>query len=277
MLGMDLRNFSDACRELYSPGLGLSSYASRGYAFLRRLVSSEFGGCGTLDHRTRALNIGFDTEHPDFVPAMEAFGAVMGKYAIYSFDRTVNNGLPFRRSQFFSDRQFRDLDIYREVYAPLGIDNHCALHVPSRKGETLFFFLERSGGPDFSDEELAVLTEAQVHLGNALRLCLTCANPDESPIDAATLVKAGLTPREADTLLWMCQGKSNSEIAIILGISLHTVKDHVAAIFDKAGVGNRVAAILWARRICRQEQADSKQHHGDFIQVPTSIPPSEVG
>jgi DNA-binding NarL/FixJ family response regulator len=56
----------------------------------------------------------------------------------------------------------------------------------------------------------------------------------------------GLTPREAEVLLWIAQGKSNSEISTILGISLKTAKIHVGHIFEKLGTDNRHAAALCA-------------------------------
>ena len=52
----------------------------------------------------------------------------------------------------------------------------------------------------------------------------------------------GLTPRVAETLLWLAQGKTNGEIATILGNSESTVKKHVLEIFDKLSVEPRTAA-----------------------------------
>lgn len=60
------------------------------------------------------------------------------------------------------------------------------------------------------------------------------------------LVKLGLTRRAAETLLWLCQGKTNSDIATILGITESTVKKHVQEIFEKLGVETRSAATLCA-------------------------------
>jgi PAS domain S-box-containing protein len=54
----------------------------------------------------------------------------------------------------------------------------------------------------------------------------------------------GLTPRVAETLLWLTQGKTNGEIASILGNSESTVKKHVLEIFVKLGVETRTAASL---------------------------------
>ncbi len=59
----------------------------------------------------------------------------------------------------------------------------------------------------------------------------------------------GLTPRVAETLLWLAQGKTNGEIATILGNSESTVKKHVLEIFDKLGVETRTAASLSALEV----------------------------
>lgn len=56
----------------------------------------------------------------------------------------------------------------------------------------------------------------------------------------------GLTPRVAETLLWLAQGKTNGDIALILGISEATVKKHVLDIFARLGVETRSAATLRA-------------------------------
>ena len=60
------------------------------------------------------------------------------------------------------------------------------------------------------------------------------------------LLKLGLTPRAAEALLWLAQGKTNSDIATILGITESTVKKHVQEMFDKLGVETRGAATLRA-------------------------------
>jgi DNA-binding NarL/FixJ family response regulator len=65
----------------------------------------------------------------------------------------------------------------------------------------------------------------------------------------------GLTPRVAETLLWLTQGKTNAEIATILGNSESTVKKHVLEIFDKLGVETRTAASLRALEVLSSEAA----------------------
>jgi DNA-binding NarL/FixJ family response regulator len=60
------------------------------------------------------------------------------------------------------------------------------------------------------------------------------------------LLRFGLTPRASEALLWLAQGKTNSDIAAILGITESTVKKHVQEIFEKLGVETRGAATLRA-------------------------------
>ena len=52
----------------------------------------------------------------------------------------------------------------------------------------------------------------------------------------------GLTAREAEVLFWVARGKTNDEIAIVLGIGRTTVKKHLESTFVKLGVENRTAA-----------------------------------
>ena len=66
---------------------------------------------------------------------------------------------------------------------------------------------------------------------------------------AGPLETLGLTPREAEVLLWVAQGKSNSEIATILGCAENTVKVHLARIFEKLGFENRNAATVRALEV----------------------------
>jgi DNA-binding NarL/FixJ family response regulator len=68
------------------------------------------------------------------------------------------------------------------------------------------------------------------------------------------LEKLGLTPREAEVLLWVAQGKSNAEIGIILGMAEATVKRHLTNMFEKLGLESRNAATLQALEILSSSQ-----------------------
>ena len=69
--------------------------------------------------------------------------------------------------------------------------------------------------------------------------------------EAATpsrLSTASLTPREAEVLSWVAKGKTNRDVADILGMSPRTVNKHLEHVFEKLGVETRAAAAALASR-----------------------------
>lgn len=71
---------------------------------------------------------------------------------------------------------------------------------------------------------------AQLHFGNR-------TERDGSGQDSP------LTARELDVLQYLARGLANKQIGLALGISEHTVKFHVAAIYNKLGAANRAEAV----------------------------------
>ena len=74
----------------------------------------------------------------------------------------------------------------------------------------------------------------------------------EEKVDLAgpePLLKLGLTPREAEVLYWLTQGKTSPEIGVIIGTAPNTVKKHVQNLFQKLGVENRTAAAMRALEV----------------------------
>ena len=63
-----------------------------------------------------------------------------------------------------------------------------------------------------------------------------------------------LTGRQMDVLHLLSNGESNKAIARKLGLSEHTIKIHISAIFKALGVNNRTAAALAYREIGLQPQ-----------------------
>ena len=84
-----------------------------------------------------------------------------------------------------------------------------------------------------------------------LRRCEQQAKREFKPdfSSAEPLLTLGLTPRAAEALLWLAQGKTNADIATILGITESTIKKHVQEIFEKLGVETRGAATVRALEV----------------------------
>jgi DNA-binding CsgD family transcriptional regulator len=58
-----------------------------------------------------------------------------------------------------------------------------------------------------------------------------------------SLAPGPLTERESEVLGLLAQGLANKQIAVVLGISEHTVKFHVSSIYSKLNVTNRTEAV----------------------------------
>ncbi|MBC7461116.1 MAG: response regulator transcription factor [Thermoleophilia bacterium] len=87
------------------------------------------------------------------------------------------------------------------------------------------------GGAAWMSPEVLATTLDFLHKGN---LPLTTA--------------AGMSEREVEVLQLVAVGLENNEIAVKLGISSKTVKNHVSSILMKLSVSNRVQAAIFAVR-----------------------------
>jgi DNA-binding CsgD family transcriptional regulator len=58
-----------------------------------------------------------------------------------------------------------------------------------------------------------------------------------------------LTVREAEIVQLLAEGKSNKEVASILGISARTVENHRAQIMDKLGLQSFSELVRYAIRV----------------------------
>jgi DNA-binding response OmpR family regulator/DNA-binding CsgD family transcriptional regulator len=146
-----------------------------------------------------------------------------------------------------------------------------AVVVATRDGEMLFHthraghlmerhlgWSEAAGGalPKPLARLVAAGRSAQETVAGALEARVTAAGDDDLVTilleerrqagDFSALRALGLSEREAEVLFWMSEGKSNPEIALILGAATGTIKKHAENIFAKLGVENRAAAMRLA-------------------------------
>jgi DNA-binding CsgD family transcriptional regulator len=95
---------------------------------------------------------------------------------------------------------------------------------------------------------VALIALGSVALGLWAGRKLTPAPPAASfARNDAAIRSLGLTARECEILELLASGRSNKEMARALGISPNTIKTHVARVYEKLEVQNRVLAIEKAR------------------------------
>ncbi len=85
-------------------------------------------------------------------------------------------------------------------------------------------------------------------------------HPDQRAVKAFAALK--LTPREAEVLFWISQGKSNHDIGVILGAKTGTICKHVEHILCKLNVENRTAAAVVALETSRSAAPASESNPG---------------
>jgi len=138
-----------------------------------------------------------------------------------------------------------------------------ALRADAATAATPFIFLTAKGekpdirtGMNLGADDYLTKPVAKADLLQAIRSRLERAAQQATPefkpnFDSPKPLEAelGLTPRVAETLLWLAQGKTNADIATILGNSESTVKKHVLEIFERLAVETRGAAALRALEV----------------------------
>ena len=108
-------------------------------------------------------------------------------------------------------------------------------------------FLLKDAGPELlvqaihaaADGDALIAPNVTARLLATLRRTRTPSAPPTQPVEP-------LTDREEEVLLTVARGRTNSEIADDLHISLSTVKTHLASLMTKLGARNRVEIAMWA-------------------------------
>lgn len=104
---------------------------------------------------------------------------------------------------------------------------------------------------DDADRVLIAAVEAASQHKPYFSTRITTAVPDDSaasPSDTPKPTRARLTPREREILQLLAEGKSNKEVAGLLGISVNTAEAHRANIMLKLGVHSLAELVHYAIR-----------------------------
>lgn len=153
-------------------------------------------------------------------------------------------GLTWRISDSLSRRDFQRTALYADYYRRVGLD--CVMAVPLwADGRSLVSLVLNRRGRDFSDRERAWLELLRPHLAFLYRQACRGAGEALRPRAPEPLPEV-LTPRERDVVAWLSHGKTDAEIAALLGLSRRTVQKHLEHIYVKLGVETRTAAVMRA-------------------------------
>ncbi len=102
--------------------------------------------------------------------------------------------------------------------------------------------------PVVPDELVARL---RAHLRVAREMNAAARAREDGAEPSPPLLPNPLTQREMDVLEWVARGKTNRDVAEILGMSHRTVNKHLEHIYEKLGVETRTAAVAQFARLAR--------------------------
>lgn len=189
------------------------------------------------------------------------------------WSRTGDHDRVLRRTDCCNERAYRSTALYAEYSKPMRQNRHMGSWYRPGGGHHLEIAVARDGRMDFSKYDVARLGELRAHIATAYQNMLTRTRSDKRGRNPLKLPAVGvcelqrtslsasldeqqavgqnarlivLTPRQRTVLQWVVAGKTNREIATILGTSWRTVRNQLEPVFQKLGVETRTAAAMRA-------------------------------
>jgi DNA-binding CsgD family transcriptional regulator len=247
----DLRAALDTLHAIGEACAGATDFARRGVEHLPRLVGSDL---------TTMVVCDLDRGHRTVVPSgmvsrrdIEVFDRYFYEHPLVRDHGRNAYAVTRRIDDLVAPSEFRRTPLYNDYYRPIRIEHVMAvpIHVD---GRFLVSFVFNRAGSAFSDRERDIAELVRPHLANLYRLGVAIENaralPAEAPFDRAA---APLTPREREVLDWVAAGKTNRDVAAILGASPRTVEKHLERIYEKLGVETRTAAVMRAIKVAKPD------------------------
>jgi DNA-binding CsgD family transcriptional regulator len=209
---------------------------------LPRLVASDLTTLSICDLGAGTRRVVSDPEGAISAADQACFNRLIHEHPLVRFHSTHRGGGSRRISDCVTRAQFQRQEIYGEYYRRIGIDQVVAVPVIANERLVMSYVLNRKGS-DFNDAECALLDAMRPALANLYRFALM-ASQQQPPQKLHPL-----TPREEEILRWVAAGKTDRQIAAIVGTSVRTVQKHLENAYVKLGVENRTAAVMRLRGV----------------------------
>jgi len=217
---------------------------------LHRVLPSDYISLNDVGPTPQEVVSIIEPEQPD--SSHESWTRYAHENPILRHYQRTGDGGALRFSDVLGGERLHELPLYKELYAPMGVEYQMAFTLPGGPGRVLAIALSR-GACDYSDAERDFANRARPYLIQAYLNAIAFESlrarggDDRTERIVAGLRSAGLTRREAEVVRMVAFGGSNQHIASALGISYRTVGKHLEHGFRKLGVGDRstAAARAW--------------------------------
>lgn len=200
-------------------------------------------------------------DHPVFVAALEALLKRMRRGM--DVDTATSAEVALRHIEYHPDYQFILLDLTMpglDGFAFLRVLEQRKLPIPviivssSEEPETIHAcinagavgFIPKSYDLDQMAKAIERIHDGEIYLPQALTQPTT--QTDEAAVKQRC-EQIGIADKTYQVLVWLAKGKTNKEIAYELHISVHTVKAHLAKLFERLQTSNRMDTVMEAIRL----------------------------
>lgn len=223
-------------------------------AALRRNVPSEYVSINDIGPTPEDVVAVISPPQPEHLHRL--YGELAQENPLTARYVETRDGRPHRFSDVCTPAELHATELYRRVYAPLGVEYQIAFALPAPSGRVLGVAMSRSNR-DYSDAEKGMIERARPFLIQAWRNALDYTAlrrardlteiPDQEA-GIAALRDAGLTRRQAEVLLLIARGHSTADVAAELALSDRTVHKHLELSYRSLGVNSRwaAAAMVWS-------------------------------
>lgn len=160
-----------------------------------------------------------------------ATGAVWAGESQSIHDRMSEPVFTVGRTDVYSDVDWYATELFKKYREPAGLDD--VLMTGFRLGPDLVSVigLHRSlGRPPFSERERLIVNLVTTEVGWLHRSGIPEA--DLAPVD-------DMSPRQRHAMLLLVSGRSRKEIALEMGISVHTANEYIAQVYVRLGIHSR--------------------------------------
>ncbi len=212
---------------------------------LRELIRCDAIGYNEVALGTGELYLVLCPSDAAYPGVEEAFARYAHEHPVIRRYQETGDPSPKALSDFLSEDELHALDLYQNVYEPMGAEDQLSFVLPSPPELTVGVALNRSTR-GFSTQERELVELIRPHLGQAFRNAHL--REESNPLSGKRLEALGLSSREAEVMSLLVDGHSAAEIAAELTISVSTARNHIAHIYSKLGVGSRASAVAAALR-----------------------------
>jgi len=214
------------------------NFARRGVDRLSRLIGSDLTTLSVCDLDTNHRSVVSDAPGTISARQLQVFDHYFDEHPLVRAHGRKPGVGTRRITDLVPENAFQETPLYNEYYRAIGIRHAMAVPIYVDRRLLVSFVFNRAGS-GFGERERELAEALRPHLANLYRLSGNVPKLAGTP----------LTPREREVLEWVAAGKTNRDIAAILGASARTIEKHLERIYEKLGVETRTAAVARARLV----------------------------